>query len=109
MGKILVDFSGEIIEMENALIAGRLSENIHPKSPPISLYGGGLNLSELHSALFYAHRTAIRLLVEELDVELEEVDTFLLSALTEAVTMEWNARAKGVDDLDVTKVVKRKN
>jgi hypothetical protein len=105
MSNIKVEFDTEKLIMKSAIVSG-LSEH---DSRPISCYAGKLNPDEIHSALYYANRTVIRLLVEEFNVPLDMVDDFLLSALSEALTREYNNRNKGVDDMDIRKSVKYRN
>lgn len=102
-----VTFSGEIIELTSALLSGKVNDR---HGTPTSIYGGPLELDEIHSALYYANRTVIRLLTEEFSVALDNVDEFLVSALTEALTKEWNERNSGDSTVDVKKIIKfRKN
>jgi hypothetical protein len=91
------------IEMKNALVSGRLDD--FAKSPT-SLYSGLLDLEEIHEAAFYAHRAVLKLLLDEFDFSLDDAESFLLSAVSEAVTKEYNVRVSGISDADVTKVVK---
>ena len=53
-----VTFSGEIIELTSALLSGKVNDR---HGTPTSIYGGPLELDEIHSALYYANRTVIRL------------------------------------------------
>lgn len=107
MDNVKIDFSGEIIELENVLIGGRAAKEPYA---PMSLYGGKLNLDELHNSLYYINRAVIHLLVNEFEIDLEEVDGFLLSALSESLVKEYNLQSEGRSDANVHKVVsKRKN
>ena len=102
-----VSFSGESFELTSALVSGRMTDR---HGTPTSLYGGPLELEEIHSALYYANRTVIRLLTEEFSVALEDCDEFIISALTEALNKEWNERNTGDSTVDVKKIMKfRKN
>jgi hypothetical protein len=100
---IKIQFNNESFEMKNALIAGRNDDYF---GSPTSCYIGSLNPDEIHSALYFTHRAVIRLLCDQFNVPLDEVDDFLLSALSEALTKEYNNRIKGEDDMDVRKTVK---
>lgn len=107
MDSINVMFPDESFEFKSILISGRVN---NPDETPTSAYGGPLDLDEIHTCLFYANRAIIKLLTEEFEIPLETVDEFLFSAISEALTKEWNAQAKGLPDMDVRKVVRhRKN
>ena len=105
MDNMNVMFSGESIDFKSALVSGKVDDN---SETPTSIYGGPLNLEEIHSALFYANRAVIKLLIEEFSVPLDAVDEFLLSALSEAVTQEWNAQKSGTPDMDIRKIIKHR-
>src|SRR6476620_12615011 len=100
---IKIEIAGESVELKSALIAGRTNDFY---ASPLSCYAGALDPDELHSALYFAHRAIIRILCDELNVPLDKIDGFLLSALTEALTKEYNNRATGESDLNVSKKVK---
>jgi hypothetical protein len=102
--KIKVVFADEIMTLENALISGKLTDG-----SPTSCYIGSIDPDEIHNYLYYAHRAIIRLLVDQFDVPFDEVDNFLLSALAEALTKEYNNRAKGESDMHVRASFKIKN
>jgi hypothetical protein len=101
--RINILFADEHMTMENALIAGRLADG-----SPTSCYIGSIHPDEIHSALYYAQRAIIRLMVDQFEVPLDDVDKFLLSALSEALTKEYNNRAKGESDMEVRASVKFK-
>lgn len=103
MSEMRLIIADEMMTFDNALVSGKLND---PDQTPSSLYNGELDLQEIHSALYYANRTVIKLLVEELDVSFEHVDDFLLSAVSEAITKEYNALNKDDSDLDVRKIYK---
>lgn len=107
-GISITAFTGEIFRMESALISGVMNDEI---ASPMSLYSGKLDLEEVHSALFYANRAVIKILMDEFGIPLDCSEEFLLSAVTEAVTEEYNSRSTGNLDVDVRKVLRenRKN
>jgi hypothetical protein len=94
--KIRIQFADEIMILENALISGRQMDG-----SPTSCYIGTIDPDEIHSYLHYANRAVIRLLVDQFGIPLEEVDSFLLSALAEALTKEYNNHISGESDMDV--------
>jgi hypothetical protein len=101
--RINILFADEHMTMDNALIAGRLADG-----SPTSCYIGSISPDEIHSCLYYAQRAIIRLMVDQFEVPLDDVDSFLLSALSEALTKEYNNRAKGESDMEVRASVKFK-
>lgn len=103
---IKVSYTSESFEMESALISGRTNDFI---GVPTAVYCGSLDLDEIHSALFYANRAVIMLLRDEFEVSTEECDKFVLSALTEALTKEWNVGRDGNTDVEVRRIVKHHN
>ena len=101
-------FTGEEIEMHCALVSGVVTDD---KESPMSLYSGTLDLEQIHSVVFYANRAVIKILVDEFGIPLENAEEFLISAVTESVTEEFNARVSGNPDVDIRKVIRavRKN
>lgn len=100
-GISITAFTGEIFRMRSALISGVMNDDL---DTPTSLYSGTLDLEEVHTALFYANRAVIKILMDEFGIPLDCSEEFLLSAVSEAVTEEYNARSKGNLDVDVRKV-----
>lgn len=100
---IKITLSTETIELENALIGGRVDDI---SDSPIALYCGSLDLDEIHTCLFYINRSVSKLLTDEFGFPIEHAEQFLLSALSEAITQEYNVKISGVSDMDVQKVVK---
>ena len=94
--EINIFFADERMKLDNALIAGRLEDG-----SPTSCYIGSIDPDEIHSCLYYSQRAIIRLLTDQFKVPLEEVDSFLLSALAEALTKEYNNSIKGENDMDI--------
>jgi hypothetical protein len=94
--RINILFADERMNLDSALISGRQMDG-----SPTSCYIGSIDLDEIHSALYYSHRAIIHLLTDKFDVPFEEVDNFLLSALAEALTKEYNNKLKGESDMDV--------
>ena len=78
-------FDNEIIRMESALIAGK-----EPDRNNTSMYIGSLNLDEFTKHLFLINSGILKILTKELDIDLDDCDDFLLSAVTEALVYEWN-------------------
>lgn len=107
-GISITAFTGEIFRLQNALISGVTNDEM---KSPMSLYSGTLDLEEIHNALFYANRAIIKVLMDEFGIPLDCSEEFLLSAVTEAVTEEYNSRSTGNLDVDVRKVFRenRKN
>lgn len=103
-GLTITAFTGETFEMRSALISGIAPNQGH--FMPLSLYSGALDLEELHDAIFYANRAMLKVLMDEFGIPLSNSEEFLLSAVTEAVTAEYNARASGKSDVDIKKVVR---
>ena len=101
-GLTITAFTGEVIELDSALISGVTSEH----DSPLSLYSGRLDLEEIHNALFYANRAILKVMMDEFGIPLANSEDFLLSAVTEAVTAEYNARVSGNIDVDIKKVVR---
>lgn len=99
---IRVTCQDEIIELENALIAGKEADDLSSTA----MYMGRLNLDELHNALFYANTGVIKILTEQLDIPLDACDDFLLSALSEALTREYNVQHGHAPDVNISKVIK---
>ena len=99
---IRVTCADELIELESALIAGKESDG----RSTTAMYMGRLDLDELHNALFYANTGVLKILTEQLDIPLENCDDFLLSAISEALTREWNVQHGHAPDVNVSKVVK---
>ena len=83
--------------LKSAIISGKLDNFLNS---PISMYGGAVDLNEVHNALYYANRTVVRLLVDEFKIPLEKVDDFLVSALSEALIKEYNNAVSGDSDMD---------
>jgi hypothetical protein len=102
---IEIHFQGEKIIMDNALIAGKESSQLHYTA----MYGGSLDLDELHNLLFYAQSTVIKILTGQFDIPFEHVDDFLLSAMSEAITKEWNVMQGKARDVDIERVSKYRN
>lgn len=107
-GISITAFTGEIFRMKSALISGVMNDGT---ISPMSLYSGTLDLEEVHNALFYANRAVIKILMDEFGIPLDCAEEFLGSAVSEAVTEEYNARSQGNMDVDVRKVFRenRKN
>jgi hypothetical protein len=102
---VTVTMGDETMELSCALVSGRMNDVY---GMPTSCYAGNLDPDDIHTALYYANRTVIRMLTEEFHVPIEKVDEFLLSALSEALVKEHNNRAKGTDDMDIRKTLKFK-
>lgn len=94
----------EIIRMENALIAGK-----EIGSNSASMYMGPLNLNELHNALFLINTGVLKILTRELDIDLDDCDDFLLSAISEAITYEWNVQRGQAKNASASKIVRYRN
>lgn len=99
---IRVTCEDELVELENALIAGKESDG----RSTTAMYMGRLNLDELHNALYYANTGVIKILTEQLDIPLDACDDFLLSALSEALIRERNVQHGHAPDVNVSKVIK---
>jgi hypothetical protein len=99
---IQVKCGDELVELENALIAGKESDGLSTTA----LYMGRLDLDELHNALFYANTGVLKILTEQFEIPLENCDDFLLSALSEAFTRELNVQHGHAPDVNVSKVIK---
>lgn len=103
--KIEVRFQDEIIVMDNALIAGKESS----KQFYTAMYGGSLDLDELHNLLFYTQTSVIKILTGQFEIPFDKVDDFLLSAMSEAITKEWNVMHGKARDVDIERVSKYRN
>ena len=97
-----IKFQDELIKMENVLIAGKEANGENSTS----MYIGHLDLDELHNALFYINSGIIKILTGELDIPLDNCDDFLLSAISEALTREWNVQHGHAPDVAVSKIIK---
>jgi hypothetical protein len=84
---INITFNDELVRMNSALIAGKETAGTHT-----SMYVGPLNLNELHNTLFLINTGVLKILTQELDIDLDDCDDFLLSAISEAITYEWNVQ-----------------
>lgn len=99
---IRVRCADELIELESALIAGKEADG----RSTTAMYMGRLDLDELHNALFYVNTGVIKILTEQLDIPLDACDDFLLSALSEALTRQYNVKHGHAPDVNVSKVIK---
>lgn len=99
---IQVRYQDELIELENALLAGKEADG----RTTTAMYMGRLDLDELHNALFYINTGVLKILSEQLEIPLENCDDFLLSAVSEALTKEWNVQNGNVPDVNVSKVIR---
>jgi hypothetical protein len=90
------------IELESALITGKEADGLSYTA----MYMGRLDLDELHNALFYANTGILKILTEQLDIPLENCDDFLLSAISEALTRQWNVQHGHAPDVNISKVIK---
>lgn len=102
---VKVEFAGEKMEFRSALFAGRLDDLV---GSPTSCYVGSIDPDEIHTALYYMNRAVIKLLTGQFDVPFSDVDSFLLSAMSEALVKEHNIKATGRDDLEERTTVKFK-
>lgn len=99
-------FGGQVdeLEMKSALISGRSSDSVES---PMSLYCGILDLEEIHTALFYAHRAVLKILSEEFSIPMSEAESFIISAATEAIIKEYNVQNGGETDIiDTQKAIR---
>lgn len=99
---IQVKCGNELVELENALIAGKEADG----RSTTAMYMGRLDLDELHNALYYANTGVIKILTEQLEIPLENCDDFLLSALSEALVREYNVQNGHAPDVNFSKVIK---
>lgn len=103
--KIIVKLPSEYLELKSGLIGGKTDDF---DEDLIGIYGGPLNLDDIHTCLYGSLRSIITLLRREFNLSLDEIDTFALSALNEAMVKEMN-----IDEgnSDIEKIVKtyRKN
>ena len=98
-----VTFSDETVLMHSALISGKMDNFLDSYT---SVYCGPLDLEEIHTALFFMNRAVIKLLVSEFGIWLDSVDDFLLSAMTEALTKEYNVNVSGDSDVEFQKKIR---
>lgn len=99
-----IKFKDEIVRMESALITGKEANRGNT-----SMYVGPLDLNEIHNALFLANAGILKVLTGEMDIDLDDCDDFLLSALSEAITYEWNVQRGHARNPEVSKVVRYRN
>jgi hypothetical protein len=99
---IEIKFQNELIKLESALIVGKEKDSENTNA----MYCGSLNFDELHNALFYVNVTVLKILTGEMGVPLDDCDDFLLSALSEALTRQWNVDNGHAPDVEVSKVTK---
>ena len=95
MADIKVLFEGERMDLDIMLIGGR-----DITGRPTSAYIGPLNPDDIHNCLYYANRAIVKLFVEKFHIPFNEVDSFMISALTEALTKEYNDQNSGHSDLE---------
>lgn len=95
-------FSGEEQFFESALIGGMRVDGMAS-----AMYVGKMDLEDVHANLFGSCRAIINMLTGEFNIPFDEVDSFILSAVSEALTLEYNNRMSGKSDLQVHKVVKK--
>ena len=99
-----IRFKNEVVRMESALIAGK-----ETGEDCTSMYVGPLNLDEIHKALFLVNTGVLKVLTRELGINLDDCDDFLLSAMSEALTYEWNVQRGKASNTDVPRIVKYRN
>lgn len=101
---ITVRYSGEYIELKTALIGGKVDDFDEDIT---GIYGGPLDLDEIHTTLYSAVRAVVTLLTQEFKIPLEQVDNFIFSAVNEALVKEWNNKDGNDSDMAIKKIVKR--
>jgi hypothetical protein len=102
-----IRFENETVtNMESALITGK---ELGKGRSSTSMYIGPLHPDDLHDALFLANTGVIKILTEEMGVDLDDCDDFLLSAMSEALTYEWNVKRGRASDNNFSKVIKYRN
>lgn len=99
---IRIHFQDEYMQLENALVAGKELDG----RTNTTMYMGPLDLDELHNALFYINTGVLKILSEQLEIPLENCDDFLLSAVSEALTKEWNVQNGNAPDVKISKMIK---
>jgi hypothetical protein len=100
--KTFVDVCGEKYNLRNALVSG-LDEK---DGSPVTLYSGNLDIDEIYTLFYYANRTIIKMLVNHFDIPLENADSFLVSAMTEALMKEYKISIGKEPDTDHQKVIR---
>lgn len=103
MADIKIEFETEKMRLDTMLVGGR-----DISGRPTSCYIGSLTPEDIHNCLFYANRAIIKLFTEKFDVPFEETEKFIMSALTEALTKEYNDKLKGYSDLEARTEMKFK-
>lgn len=94
---VKITLGTEKFVLKSALIGGTMDNFL---GTPASMYGGAIDLDELHTALYYANRAVLQILVNELNIPLDKTDGFLVSAMSEALVKEYNNQATGECDID---------
>ena len=95
MADIKIEFETEKMNLDTMLVGGR-----DVSGRPTSCFIGSLHPEDIHNCLFYANRAIIKLFTEKFHVPFEEAEKFIMSALTEALTKEYNDKITGYSDLE---------
>jgi hypothetical protein len=101
MADIKVQYETERMNLDIMLVGGR-----DVTGHPTSAYIGPLNPDDIHNCLYYANRAIIKLFVNHFHVPFDDVDNFMISALSEAMTKEYNDHRAGRSDLEARTSIK---
>jgi hypothetical protein len=99
---VQVKFENELINLESALIVGKEVGG----TKNTAMYVGSLDFDDIHSVLFYVNTSVLKILTGQMGIDLDDCDDFLLSAMSEAITKEWNVQNGHAQDVEMQKVVK---
>jgi hypothetical protein len=89
--KVFLDLDGDRIEIENALIGGKMAQGAQE---PFSVYAGPLDIGDIGLALLHIMRATIKITMDELHLPLQSSEEFMLFTLKTALQLE---RAKRSD------------
>jgi hypothetical protein len=101
MANVKIQFEDERMNLDIMLVGGR-----DISGHPISAYIGPLNPDDIHTCLYFANRAIIKLFVEKFQIPFDDVDSFMISALTEALTKEFNESRLGYSDIQTRTSIK---
>ena len=101
MADIKVQYETEKMDLDIMLVGGRNTDGY-----PTSAYIGPLFPDDIHNCLYYANRAIIKLFANQFKVPWDDIDTFMLSALSEAMTKEFNDQRLGRSDLEARTSIK---
>jgi hypothetical protein len=101
MADVRVLYENERMDLEIMLVGGKTSDGY-----PTSAYIGPLHPDDIHNCLYFANRAIIKLFANQFKVPWDDIDSFMISALSEAMTKEFNDYKNGHSDLEARTSIK---